>query len=77
MAVEAVLALFGIYGVGWLMAGKSGVGVPLLIGGFIWDLIALLFVLPTAGFGLCCIVPIHFGFIATSTILLAARTKGV
>ena len=76
VAVEAVLSFFGVYGVGWLIAGKPAVGVPLMIGGFLWDLVALIVVLPTAGFGLCCIVPLHLGFIATSTILLAANTKG-
>ena len=75
VAMEAVLSLFGIYGVGWLMAGKTTVGMPLMIGGFVWDLFVITVGFFTVGIGFCCLIPLHFGFIAASTILLAANTK--
>lgn len=73
IAIEAVLALLGVYGVGWLMDGKQNVGIPLMIGGFAWDIFLLFIGIFTAGTGFCCLVPMHLAFIAISTILLATR----
>jgi hypothetical protein len=74
VAVEAICSLFGIYGVGWLMSGKTAVGIPLLIGGFVWAAIVIVGTIITAGLGLCCFGPLHLIFIATSTVLLANQT---
>lgn len=73
IAVEAILAIFGFYGIGWLMSGKTSVGALLLIGGLVWAVIALFIAIFTAGFGLCCLVPIHATFIVLSTVMLARQ----
>ena len=71
IAVEAILAIFGFYGIGWLMSGKTTTGTLLLVGGLVWAAIAIFIAVFTAGFGLCCLVPIHGLFIVLSTVMLA------
>ncbi|HEX9057218.1 MAG TPA: hypothetical protein VF818_06750 [Ktedonobacterales bacterium] len=71
MIAEAALALFGIYGVGWLMSGKTTVGALLMVGGVFWVIIAIVISIFTAGVGVCCMAPLHFAFIAASTVALA------
>lgn len=73
IAVEAILAIFGFYGIGWLMSGKTTIGALLLIGGFVWALLAIFIAFFTAGFGLCCLVPIHAVFIVLSTVMLSSQ----
>ena len=73
IAVEAILAIFGFYGIGWLMSGKTSTGALLLVGGLVWAAIALFIAVFTAGFGLCCLVPIHATFIVLSTVMLARQ----
>ncbi len=71
IAVEAILAIFGFYGVGWLMSGKTLVGALLLGGGMIWMIVAIIGTIITAGIGACCLLPVHLAFITLSTVLLA------
>lgn len=71
IAAEAILSFFGLYGIGWLMAGKTTVGAILLTAGFVWDILAFAAVLLTGGFGVCLIFPLHLVFIAASTINLS------
>jgi hypothetical protein len=71
---EVILDLFGIYGVGWLIAGETTVGIVLLVGSFIWWPIAIVSTLFTLGFGLICVVPLNIAFLLLSVILLSQRT---
>jgi hypothetical protein len=71
---EVILDLFGIYGVGWLIAGETTVGIVLLVGSFIWWPIALFITLFTAGIGLICFLPLWVVFLLLSVILLSQRT---
>ena len=71
IALEAILAFFGIYGVGWLMSGYVRTGALIMIAGFIWDLIAGTIVFFTLGLGGVCVGPLHLAFVAASTIALA------
>lgn len=73
VALEAICALFGIYGVGWIMSGRMGVGLGLLFGGLAWIVVVILGGLFTGGFGCICLVPLHLLFITASTISLATR----
>jgi hypothetical protein len=75
IAVEAVLSLFGIFGVGWLMSGKTGPGAAIMILGFVWDVVAMLGTIITFGFGVCAVVPLHLIFVAATTIALANQTQ--
>jgi hypothetical protein len=71
---EVILDLFGIYGVGWLIAGETTVGILLLVGSFIWWPIALILTLVTGGIGLICFFPLWVAFLLLSVILLSQRT---
>jgi hypothetical protein len=71
---EVILDLFGIYGVGWLIAGETTVGIILLVASFVWWPIAVLGTIFTAGLGVLCIVPLNIIFLLVSVIMLAQRT---
>jgi hypothetical protein len=71
---EVILDLFGIYGVGWLIAGETTVGILLLVGSFIWWPIAVVITFLTAGIGLICFFPLWVVFLLLSVILLSQRT---
>ncbi len=73
LILEVILSLFGIYGVGWLMAGETTVGIILLIGSlFYW---AVDFVLAITVVGLCLLVPLVIATIVTNAILLSKTLK--
>src|SRR5438874_9160974 len=69
--IEILLSLFGIYGVGWLMAGETTTGIVLLICSFViyWPFVILLVVF-TLGLGLFCVVPLGIGAVILNAVLL-------
>jgi TM2 domain-containing membrane protein YozV len=69
--VEVLLSLFGIYGVGWLMAGETTTGILLLIGSFViyWPVLILIAVF-TLGLGIACDFPLGIAAIVINAILL-------
>ena len=71
LIVEILFSLFGIYGVGWLMAGETTTGVILLICSFVvyWPLLILIAVF-TLGLGLACDFPLGIAAIIINAILL-------
>jgi hypothetical protein len=69
--VEAILAFFGIYGVGWLMAGETTTGVILLLTGLVWDAVFVAAAFTVVG--LCCVVPLQLIFVALSAFQLNNR----
>ncbi len=71
LIIEILFSLFGIYGVGWLMAGETTTGVILLICSFVvyWPLLVLIAVF-TFGFGLACDFPLAIAAIIVNAILL-------
>lgn len=70
---EILLSLCGIFGVGWLMAGETTIGVLLLLGSFFfyWPII-LLGAVVTEGFGLICLGPLAIGAIIINIVLLSS-----
>jgi hypothetical protein len=71
--VEAILAFLGIYGVGWMIAGETTIGIVLLIAGFVWD--AIFVVAAVTVIGLCCVVPLQLIFVALSAFQLNNRLR--
>ncbi|GCE11598.1 hypothetical protein KTT_14570 [Tengunoibacter tsumagoiensis] len=71
LIAEIVLSLVGIFGVGWLMAGETTVGVLLLLGSFLlyWPLVILALIF-TLGLGIFCLVPMAVGAIILNALLL-------
>lgn len=72
LIVEILLSIFfGIYGVGWLMAGETTTGVILLICSFVIYLpFVILLAVLTLGLGLVCDVPIVIAAIIINAVLL-------
>ncbi|GCF11087.1 hypothetical protein [Dictyobacter arantiisoli] len=71
LITEIILSLFGIFGVGWLMAGETTTGIILLIcSGLIYWPIMLLGTIFTFGFGLICLGPMAITAIIVNLILL-------
>ncbi len=68
--LEIVGGIFGIFGIGWLVAGKTKVGLPLLIGSFVWAIIEIIGTIVTLGFGLLCFFPIDIIALIVSAIML-------
>lgn len=73
VVIEAVGAFFGIFGLGWLMAGRTATGILLLLGGLLWDAIGVGLI--TSGVGACCFLPVHAVFIALTTVLLSNHIR--
>ena len=71
LIAEIILSIFGIYGVGWLIAGETTIGVILLICSFvlIWP-VAVLFFIFTLGLGTLCVFPLSIAGIVINAILL-------
>ncbi len=69
LIVEVILSLFGIFGVGWLMAGETTTGVILLICSFViyWP---IAFILAITVVGLACLGPLAIAAIVVNALLL-------
>ena len=77
LIVELLLSIFlGIFGVGWLIAGETTVGVILLICSFLlyWPIL-LIGIIFTLGLGIICLGPLAIGAIILNAILLNNRLK--
>ncbi len=76
LIAEIILSLFGIFGVGWLMAGETTTGVILLICSFVlyWPLI-IAGTLLTLGVGLLCLGPMMIAAIIVNAVLLNNALK--
>ncbi len=71
LIAEIILSLFGIFGVGWLMAGETTAGIVLLICSVVlyWPFVILTTVF-TLGLGLLCFGPLAIGAIILNAVLL-------
>ena len=71
LIVEIILSLFGLFGVGWLIAGETTVGTVLLICSiFIYWPLLILGTIFTFGLGLICLGPLAIGVIILNILLL-------
>ncbi|HET8912859.1 MAG TPA: hypothetical protein VFN23_15405 [Ktedonobacteraceae bacterium] len=76
VVVEVLLSIFGIYGVGWLMAGETTTGILLLIGSFIIYWPAIIFTLAITFFiGSVCVIPLGIAAIIINAVLLNNKMK--
>ena len=71
--VEAIAGLFGLFGIGWLMSGFTTIGLFLLIGGIIWDVVGSFVSVFTLGLGFICMGIVNIIVLVTSTIVLNNR----
>lgn len=72
---EVILGLFGIFGVGWLIGGKTTTGAILLGLSALWWITSIVSVVFTFGLGALCIYPIDIAFIVASAVLLNNALK--
>jgi hypothetical protein len=76
LAVEIILSLLGIFGVGWLLAGETTVGIVLLLGSiFLYWPIMFFGTLFTLGFGLIFLGPLMIASIIINAVLLNNAIK--
>ena len=71
LVVEVVLSLFGLFGVGWLIAEETTVGSVLLVCSiFIYWPLLIMSTIFTLGLGLVCLGPLAIGAIILNILLL-------
>ena len=71
LVVEIILSLFGLFGVGWLMAGETTIGTVLLVCSiFLYWPLLILGTIFTFGLGLICLGPLAIGAIILNILLL-------
>jgi hypothetical protein len=75
LVLEAVCAVFSIYGIGWLYHRKVGIGLTLLIGGFIWLGVAGALIAISGGALAFCVGPMHLLFIIGDVLWLNREIK--
>jgi predicted RNA-binding Zn-ribbon protein involved in translation (DUF1610 family) len=71
LAVEFILSLLGIFGIGWLLAGETVIGFLLLACSILiyWPMM-ILGTLVTLGFGLMCLGPLAVSCVICNALLL-------
>ncbi len=71
LIVEVILSLFGLFGIGWLIAGETVTGVVLLVCSILiyWPLM-IMGTIVTFGIGLICLGPLAISAIILNTLLL-------
>lgn len=76
LLTEFLLSLVGIFGVGWLLAGETGIGLVLLACSILlyWPVMVLGTIF-TLGLGLICLGPFATGAIICNTFLLSRYLK--
>lgn len=75
LVLEAICAVFSIYGIGWLYHRKVGIGLTLLIAGFIWLGVAGFLISVSGGALAFCVGPIHLLFIVGDALWLNREMK--
>lgn len=76
LIAEVLLSLIGIYGIGWLIAGKRLPGLLLLLGSiFIYWPLCIGFVAITFGLGIFCVGPLSIAAIIINALLLNNALK--
>jgi hypothetical protein len=71
LIAECIFSLIGLFGIGWLIAGETAVGLVLLLGSILvyWPIMIFGTIL-TLGFGLICLGPIAIAAIIVNILLL-------
>ncbi len=75
LLIEAVPAFFGFFGIGWMYAGNTGVGLLWLIVMLMWDALTIGLATATGGLWCCCALPVSLFAIALSVGLLYEHTR--
>ena len=75
LILEILPGLFGLLGFSWIYSNQTSTGVMWLVGTFVWDIIALIIIALTAGFGCFCTIPVNIVLIVVSAVSLNSHAK--
>jgi hypothetical protein len=76
LVLEILPGLFGFPGFGWIYSGNAIIGLPLLLGALVWNiLIACPGIILTGGLGICCAIPMGWMVLAISVLWLNSYTR--
>jgi transposase-like protein len=75
MALEIILGLFGIPGIGWIYSGNTTTGIILLVCYLLWDCVAIALVIGTSGVGVVCTLPLGILTVIVSSLFLNNYSK--
>jgi hypothetical protein len=70
LILEIMPGFFGLLGIGWIYSGNTPVGIAWLLGYGLWNLIALILAIFTAGISCFCALPVNIIAMITSALLL-------
>jgi len=70
LILEILPGFFGLLGIGWIYSGNMGVGIALLVGYGLWNLLALVIAVFTGGIACFCTLPLNVIVMITSALLL-------
>jgi hypothetical protein len=68
--LEIGLGIFGLFGIGRLYLGDNTTGLIWLIGGIVWDFVAVLIAAFSLGFGCLCTIPVNLVAVGIASYLL-------
>ncbi len=75
LLLEILGGIFGLYGLGWIYADRTGTGIGMLIGGFLFDLLSCSLASVTLGISLVFTIPVQLIVITVSAVLLSNYAK--
>lgn len=70
LLLEILPTFVGVFGIGWIYGGNPTVGVLLMVGMFIWEVLAVIGSIVTLGLGCFCFVPINLVVMGVSAYFL-------
>jgi hypothetical protein len=73
--LEIVPGLFGLLGIGWIYSGFTGAGLAWLVGFLLWNMVALVIAVFTAGVGCLCTLPVNLVVLIASVIALNSQIQ--
>jgi hypothetical protein len=73
IVLEIVPGLFGLLGIGWIYSGFTGAGLAWLVGFLLWNMIALVIAIFTAGIGCLCTLPVNLVVLIASVMALNSQ----
>jgi TM2 domain-containing membrane protein YozV len=73
--LEIIPGLFGFLGIGWIYSGFTSAGIAWLVSFLIWNMIALVICISTAGLGCLCTLPINLIVLIASVISLNSQIQ--
>ena len=75
LVLEIIPGLFGFLGIGWIYSGATTTGIIWLVSVLVWEIIAVIVSIASAGVGCFCTVPVNFVLVGISAYYLNNHIK--